>query len=152
MSTQSVMVKVVGMQAQLTDGNVLDVVQEDRTELEVSGVYSFQNGKHFVIYEEDDGEGHVTRNTVKIYENSFEVVKRGAVSAHFIFRAGERAESWYDTPYGRFSVALCVTDVRVAIGATELQAEASYMLEMNEEATARCTVCVTAMGVDREEG
>lgn len=165
MQKRDVTVRVVGTQRQMPSGTApRDLSEEDRTELVMSGVCSFQNGKYFVIYEEDDGEGHVTRNTVKIYQDWFEVTKKGAVCSHMVFRAGERNESWYDTPYGQFSVGLDVEEVRIVTSDSSfcgqpadrrtdrekedilLRAEASYLLEMNGALTARCRVCVEAAG------
>lgn len=148
MKPQSVTVRVTGIQRQRRESEGTDVIfsqEEERMELTVSGLYSFQNGKHFVIYDEDDGEGNVTRNTVKIYQDSFEVTKRGAAAAHMVFQPGRRTESWYDTPYGRIAMAFQVREVRIAVEtAARLKAEASYILEMNGEAAAWCHVCVEA--------
>ena len=91
MATQNVTVKVIGIQKQIVSrqGDLYVVsAEEERTEIAVSGTYSSVNGKHYLIYEEDLGEGYITGNTVKIYDGGFEVIKKGAVGAHMYFRAG----------------------------------------------------------------
>lgn len=123
--------------------------EEEQISVTVPGTCSYQNGKYFLMYEEDDGEGHATHSTVKIYEDHFEVAKRGAGgSSRMVFQAGERDESFYETPYGSFAMALCVENVSVRCEDTPsqlfLQAEASYILEWGGIPSSACTVCVTA--------
>lgn len=175
MGTKRVTVRVTGTQREIDGNAAVTELAEERTEVVASGVYSFQNGKHFVIYDEEDEEGNRTRNTVKVYGDGFEVSKRGHSSARMVFRSGQRDESVYQTPYGPLDIALCVEDVRVVLleaqdgaeqagecagaagccerastegasaeecPAPRLTAEASYLLEMNGQASAWCSVCV----------
>lgn len=145
MATQNVTVKVIGTQKQIVShkGNVYTVSTEaECTELTVPGTYSFTNGKHFLLYDEDHGEGHVTGNTVKIYDGVFEVIKKGASSAHMYFRAGQRDEGWYETPYGRFSMAIDVKTVDIIEGSDYVQVEATYIMELNGEPASRNRICI----------
>ena len=159
MATQNVTVTVIGIQKEILcrKGNLYTVsAQENRTEFTVTGTYSQIKDKQFLIYEEDLGEGYVTGNTVKIYDGMFEVIKKGAVGAHMYFRQGQRDEGWYDTPYGRFAMALEVKHVTVQeTKATNeqpgrLQVEASYVMELNGEPTSKNQILIRVEGICQE--
>ena len=156
MATQNVTVKVVGIQKEIISrkGDLYTVsAEEDRTEITVQGTYSSVNGKHYLIYDEDQGEGYVTGNTVKIYDGGFEVIKKGAVGAHMYFRAGQRDEGWYDTPYGRFAMTLDVKTVEIMEQKAQgedpgsLRAEATYVMELNGEPTSKNRIKIVAEGI-----
>ena len=156
MATQNVTVTVMGIQKEIISrkGDLFTVsAQEERTEIVVQGTYSSINGKHYLIYDEDMGEGHVTGNTVKIYDGGFEVIKKGAVGAHMYFRAGRRDEGWYDTPYGRFAMVLDVKTVEITEQSAQdgqlgsLRAEAAYVMELNGEPVSRNRICIVAEGI-----
>ena len=156
MATQNVTVTVIGTQKEIISrkGDLYTVsAQENRTEITVSGTYSCVNGKHYVIYDEDMGEGYVTGNTVKIYDGGFEVIKKGTVGAHMYFRAGQRDEGWYDTPYGRFAMALEVKTVDIMEQKAQdgklgsIKAEATYVMELNGEPTSKNRICIVAEGI-----
>ena len=156
MATQNVTITVTGIQKQIISrkGDLYTVsAQEDRTETRTQGTYSCVKGKHYLIYDEDMGEGYVTGNTVKIYEEGFEVIKKGAVSAHMYFRAGQRDEGWYDTPYGRFAMVLDVKTVEIKEQKAQegkpgsLRAEAAYVMELNGEPTSRNQICIVVEGI-----
>ena len=156
MATQNVTVTVTGIQKEIVGrkGDLYTVsAQENRTETVSQGTYSCVKGKHYLIYEEDLGEGYVTGNTVKIYEGGFEVIKKGAVGAHMYFKAGQRDEGWYDTPYGRFAMALEVKTVEITGQKAQegksgsLKAEATYVMELNGEPTSRNRICIAVEGI-----
>jgi len=156
MATQNVTVTVIGSQKEIISrkGDLYTVsAQENRTEITVSGTYSCVNGKHYVIYDEDMGEGYVTGNTVKIYDGGFEVIKKGAVGAHMYFRAEQRDEGWYDTPYGRFAMALEVKTVDIVEQKAQdgklggIKAEATYVMELNGEPTSKNRIYIVAEGI-----
>ena len=156
MATQNVTVTVTGIQKEIISrkGDLYTVsAQENRTETVSQGTYSCVKDKHYLIYEEDLGEGYVTGNTVKIYDGGFEVIKKGAVGAHMYFKAGQRDEGWYDTPYGRFAMALEVKTVEIVEQKPQgdklgsLRAEATYVMELNGEPTSRNQICIVAEGI-----
>ena len=159
MATQNVTVTVVGIQKEILSrkGDLYTVsAEENRTEFTVTGTYSQVKDKKFLIYDEDQGEGYVTGNTVKIYDGMFEVIKKGAVGAHMYFRQNQRDEGWYDTPYGRFAMALEVKHVTIQeTKATQdqpgcLQVEASYVMELNGEPTSKNQILIQVEGICQE--
>ena len=159
MATQNVTVTVVGIQKEILSrkGNLYTVsAEENCTEFTVQGTYSQVKDKQFLIYDEDQGEGYVTGNTVKVYDGMFEVIKKGAVGAHMYFRQGQRDEGWYDTPYGRFAMALEVKHVTIQeTKATKeqpgrLQVEASYGMELNGEPTSKNQILIRVEGICQE--
>lgn len=128
MRAQKVMVQITGTQRLFSewpetadsaqDGGA-DSTETAQTQQTLPGLYSCQKGAHFVVYEEDDGEGHVTRSTVKITEDSFEVMRKGAGCVRMAFRAGRRSECWYDTPCGRMPVVFDVKETEICLSQTE---------------------------------
>lgn len=161
MRAQKVMVQITGTQRLFSewpetadsaqDGGA-DSTETAQTQQTLPGLYSCQKGTHFVVYEEDDGEGHVTRSTVKITEDSFEVMRKGAGCVRMAFRAGRRSECWYDTPCGRMPVVFDVKETEICLPQTEgagadnpgdvLLARAAYVLEMEGRPVSENTVLV----------
>ncbi len=173
MGSQKVTVQITGTQRLLSEGPEVKTAETEggrgeepetkrgeteHTQLTASGIYSCRNGVHFVLYDEDDGEGHATRSTMKIVENVFEVTRKGAGGMHMVFRPGERWESRYDTPYGRIPVVFDVRETEICLPpagepATDrpgagviLLARADYILEIYGEAVFENTLVVRVCG------
>ena len=143
---QKVTVQISGTQKPVSEAGEA----EEHTRQIWPGVYSFQNGKHFVLYEEDDGEGNRTRSTIKADRNGFEVIKRGAVRTCLIFRTGGEHVCRYETPFGPLPMKLKTQTVEVelpedtdkASGPLCLSLTACYVLEWDKEPAAFCRVCI----------
>lgn len=156
MKPREVMVRIEGIRRPC--GEEAGRAEEDTSVCLAPGVYSYRNGTHFLIYEENDGGRCLTRNTVKVRENAMEVVKQGELCARMVFRAGQRSSCLYETPYGTIDMAFLTEHVRIGAevsgpeepGQPLWRAEASYMLELEGRAAARCSVRVSVY--DREEG
>ena len=144
--TQKVAVQITGTQRPVFEADE----GEERTRQVWGGVYSCRNGKHFVLYEEDDGEGHRTRNQIKADKNGFEIIKRGAVCTCLVFQPGGQYTGSYETPFGPLSMAIKTRMVEVELpeetgeksGPLRLKLRACYALEWDRQPAAVCEVCI----------
>ncbi len=124
--------------------------EEERTQQVWTGIYSCRNGKHFVIYEEDDGEGHRTQNTIKADRDGFEITKRGAGCTYLVFQPGRQHVCSYETPFGPLPLQLKTRTVEMELpgddggapGSLRLRLTACYVLEWDKQTAAVCEVCI----------
>ncbi len=66
------------------------------------GIYQYQNGKHYIRYEEaaEDGVGKV-KNTLKLSAQQIVMRKEGpGINTQLIFDPAEETHAVYQTPYG----------------------------------------------------
>lgn len=141
---QKVTVQITGVQRPVSEAGE----EEERTQQVWPGIYSCQNGKHFVIYEENDGEGSQTRNTIKADRNGFEVTRQGAVRTCLVFQTGGQQVCRYETPFGPLPMQLKTRMVEMelpedtgeASGPLRLGLTAFYVLEWDKEAAAACEI------------
>ena len=66
------------------------------------GIYQYQNGKHYIRYEEaaEDGGGRV-KNTLKLSAQQIVMKKEGpGISTEMIFDPAGETHAVYQTPYG----------------------------------------------------
>lgn len=69
------------------------------TELKVQGQYYEKGGSRYLLYEEQD-EGTVTKNTVKIKDCLLELSRSGPSRSRMLFQTGKAHHTNYITPYG----------------------------------------------------
>lgn len=94
---QQVKVRVYGIQN--IDG------EEQQQEVVTGGEYYEQNGKRFLLYEEEVQDAHKTvRTIVKESNKGIEVVKNGYISVKMSFSEGASFNSPYSTPMGSVSL------------------------------------------------
>ena len=87
----------------------LHMIEEEDGNVEVvtAGDYYNRNGKHYVVYDEvvEGLSGHIS-NTIKIGDNSLEVMKRGLTNTRMIFEKGKKTLTRYQTPYGILDLSI----------------------------------------------
>lgn len=134
--TKDVLVKISGLQF---------AGEEDSDSIEVitSGTYYKKNGKHYVLYEEVmEGTAEVTKNMIKIGEDSMEVTKKGPAAVHMVFEKDKKNVSYYDTPYGSLLIGIDAKEIRVNETDLDIHVEVAYGLEINYEHIADCHITV----------
>jgi uncharacterized beta-barrel protein YwiB (DUF1934 family) len=105
------------------------------------GTYAKKNGKHYIVYEEAQGDmQQMIKNTVKIQENCYEIIKGGPVRTHLRFEVGKPCSSFYETPYGNLVVQVSARDVFLEEKEEELNVRVNYELEVNYEKLADCRI------------
>lgn len=139
--TKEVFVRLSGMQFS-KDGEVPEPI-----EVISRGTYAKKNGKHYIVYDEVEGGLHeVIKNTVKIWDNCYEIIKGGAVRTHLKFEAGKSYSSFYETPYGNLVIQVHTKEVALEEKEEELNIHVFYELEINYEKMADCRIemCIQA--------
>ena len=74
---------------------------------EVLGKYYLKNGKQYILYEEKSLEdGMVSKNTIKISEDTVEVIKKGYGDMHLTFTEGKVNNTYLSTIAGKIFVGV----------------------------------------------
>ncbi len=118
-----------------------DGQENDTIEVIVPGTYYLKNGKHYILYEEVEENGKVTKNQLKVFEDGHvEIRKSGVLNAHMIFETGRKHFSSYQTPFGQIQVAMNTGVVKVAERLQDFVVEIDYELEVNREPLTDCRI------------
>ncbi|MCI7812228.1 MAG: DUF1934 domain-containing protein [Lachnospiraceae bacterium] len=140
--TEDVLLSVKGLQ-------VMEEAQEESIEVVTPGHYRFQNGKHYISYEEAvEGSKEKIQNLIKISEEVVEVTKRGFSNTHLVFEKHKRNVSYYDTPFGKFLVSILAKDIQIAEDQGEIKTRVEYSLEINYEYMADCSIQIQIASKD----
>ena len=121
----------------------LHMIEEEDANVEVvtAGDYYNRDGRHYVLYDEvvEGMSGHIS-NTIKIGENSLEVMKRGLINARMVFEKGKKTLTRYQTPYGILNLGILAREVKVEERDDAIDVAVEYVLEANEEQLAECRI------------
>ena len=121
----------------------LHMVDEEGGNVEVvtAGDYYNRGGKHYVIYDEvvEGMNGHIS-NTIKIGENSLEVLKRGLTNTRMVFEEGKKPLTRYQTPFGVLDLGILAREVKIEESEEVIDVAVDYVLEVNEEQLAECNI------------
>jgi len=134
--TKEVLVKISGLQF---------AGEEDSDSVEVitSGTYYKKNGKHYVLYEEVmEGTTDITKNVIKIGENSMEVTRKGSASVHMVFEKDKKNVSYYYTPFGNLLIGIDAKQIQIDETEMDINVKVNYGLEINYEHVADCHITV----------
>ena len=120
--------------------------EQEPIELVVPGQYYFQNGSHYLRYEDlmDETSTEPTVNYIKISSKAVEVRKKGLVNVHMVFERGKKNMTYYSTPYGTVEMGIAATGVMIEESENGIDMKVDYALEMNEEYVADCYLTVSA--------
>lgn len=132
--TKDVIITICGLQAGPDmDGEPIEMI--------TTGEYFYKNGKHYILYEEVvEGEGHVTKNRLKVGEDYMELTKKGVVSVHMVFEKDKKNLTHYYTPYGSLMIGIDAKSVDIKETENEIAIEVAYALELNQEHAADCNI------------
>lgn len=140
--TNEVLLTIAGLQ--LIDGE-----GETPIEIVTAGDYYHRNGKHYILYDEmiEGCSGHI-HNTVKIGEESLEVIKRGISNVHMVFEKNKKNVSCYATPFGNLTVGIMAHRIRIEERDTDIDVEVGYSLDVNDEYLADCSIQLNVKSKD----
>ncbi len=132
--TKQVLLTIAGLQYMGEEMN-------DPVEIVTAGDYYNRNGKHYVLYDEvvEGCTGHI-QNTIKIGEESLEVMKKGLSNVHMIFEKNKKNMSCYSTPFGNMTIGILANDIDVKESEKNIDIEVKYSLEVNYEHYADCSI------------
>ena len=121
----------------------LHMLEEEDGNVEVvtAGDYYNRNGKHYILYDEvvEGLSGHIS-NRIKISGDSVEVTKKGLTNTQLIFEKGKKHMTRYQTPYGILNLGVLTRDVQVREEDALIGGKVEYILEVNEQHLAECTI------------
>ena len=103
---KNVLIKIKGTQFQDNEPEV--------TELITTGSCYDKNGKTYILYEEVSDESmRTTKNTIKLYDNKAELIRRGESSVNITFEAGVKWDSYYMTPMGNLKMTFHTKSISI---------------------------------------
>ncbi len=136
--TKDILVKISGMQ--FTADND-DPNEPEPVEIIAPGEYYFKNGKHYIIYDEFmEGFDSVTKNVLKLKNDSLEITKRGSSNVHMIFEKDKKNLTCYTTPFGNLMMGIDARRILIEESEEEIYAQVEYALDINYEHLADCTI------------
>ena len=136
--TKDILVKISGMQ--FTADNE-DPNEPEAVEIIAPGEYYFKNGKHYIIYDEFmEGFDSVTKNVLKLKNDSLEITKRGSSNVHMIFEKDKKNLTCYTTPFGNLMMGIDARRILIEESEEEIYAQVEYALDINYEHLADCTI------------
>ena len=140
--TNEVLLTIAGLQ--LIDGD-----QEMPVEVVTAGNYYLRNGKHYILYDEvvEGCSGHI-HNTVKIGEESLEVIKKGISNVHMVFEKNKKNLTCYATPFGNLTVGIMAHRIQIEESDRDIDVQVSYSLDVNDEYLADCSIQMNVKSKD----
>ena len=140
--TKEVLLTIAGLQ-------LLEGEEGVPVEVVTAGSYYHRNGKHYILYDEvvEGCSGHI-HNTVKIGEESLEVIKRGISNVHMVFEKNKKNVSCYATPFGNLTVGIMAHRMRIEERDTDIDVEVGYSLDVNDEYLADCSIQLNVKSKD----
>lgn len=133
MMNQNVKVFIKGLHKSEDDSSDLGV--------EADGKYYLKNGKHYILYEEKLPETDVIiKNTIKICEDTVEVIKKGYNDMHLVFSEGKINNTYLSTIAGKIFVGINTEKLIVKEENQRINIVVEYSLMMNEEKVSDCKV------------
>ena len=138
--TKDVLVSISGKHADV----MMEAVPggDEAIEVVTPGSYYFQNGKHYIIYNELlEGSADVVTNKIKITgEDSLEIMKTGLSNTHMVFERNKKNLSYYKTPYGQMLVAVTTKSMDIEVEEDTINVAVDYVLDVNHEPMADCKI------------
>ena len=136
--TKQVLLSIRGVQL-LPDA----IETEEPVEVITTGEYYYQNGRHFIKYEEmSEGFEEKTQSMIKIKPDGVEVRKKGVINSHMVFEENKKNLTYYQTPLGLLQMGIAATKVDISETEEEIQVEVDYAMEVNDEHVADCSIVI----------
>lgn len=131
---KNVVITVRGLQPEVDADEPIEVIS--------AGTYMRKENTHYLSYEEADENGTLTKNRIKITDNSIEMVKKGTVTTQMMFLLGEKQYACYATPFGDLTLGITTKKISVKEDGESLTTNLRYGLEINGEHVSDCQLDV----------
>lgn len=136
--TKDVIVSIKGLQFESDENEPVEVVSV--------GQYYRKNEKHYILYEEiveeEQGYAEIMKNTIKISENSLEVLKKGSNNTHMIFEENKKNTTYYNTPFGQLIIGIDTTGFKLVEKENMIGIKVRYNLEINYSHISDCEILI----------
>ena len=116
--------------------------QENITRLSVRAEYYLKNGSHYILYEEKQPDGGLTKNTIKFKDNLLELTKRGAVNSRMVFERGREHMTDYATPFGLLRLGVLAQEIVFCQSGNFLEIQARYSLAQAGQPFSHCKITI----------
>lgn len=135
---EKVLIKIKGLQMM---SQIPEEDSDEAIEIINIGSYNVVGDKEYVRYDElVEGENKKCSNLIKIAGDTVEITKRGAITAHLSFVAGEKTMTCYDTPFGNIYLGIFTRGLDILRGEGSINITIDYALELNYEHVSDCKV------------
>lgn len=140
--TKNVIISLTGLQY---------AMEEEEAPIEVInfGQYYKKGEKHYLLYEETEESGRVTKCRIKVSEKELELQKRDRLNTRLLFLPGEAYLTNYETPYGSLLVGVNTYSLELYEEDEFLRATLKYGLEMNGEKAGECTLVLKVQSCEQ---
>lgn len=142
--TKDVIVSIKGLQFESDGDEPVEVISV--------GQYYYKNEKHYILYEEimedEQGNGEVTKNTIKISKDTMEILKKGANNTHMVFEENKKNLTYYNIPFGQLIIGIDTTGFKVIEEDNAIGVKIHYNLEINYSHVSDCEIVVKVLAKD----
>ena len=148
--TKDVLVSISGLQMAV---NEMESNDDEPIEVISAGTYYFKDGKHYIFFEEVvEGISGVTKTQIRLTEkHTLEVMKKGVSNMHMVFEKGKTNRCFYRTPLGELNLGICTSKIVVDDTEDNINIQAEYVLDVNYEPLADCTIKINIKSRGLEE-
>lgn len=124
-------------------GTQRDGETEETIETIHQGKHRVMAGKNIVLYEEihlDEAQSSttITKNIMKIEEDSLSLTKKGLIHTKMIFRKDFTHHGFYQTPFGIFDMTIHTTDLQITRQPDHYRLKIQYSLSLNKQHVSDC--------------
>lgn len=96
------------------------------------GTFYEKNSSAYVLYEDENEEGQISKCMLKINSDMLEMKKQGDCNARMTFCEGRVIESVYNTPYGNMGFNVSTQKMIVKKSEDKIRVEIAYTLLSGE--------------------
>jgi len=145
--TKDVLLKISGLQF---TADYDESSEPEPVEIIAPGEYYYKNGKHYIMYDEFmEGFDSVTKNVLKLKEDSLEITKKGSSNVHMVFEKHKKNMTCYTTPFGSLMMGIDAKSISIEESEEQINAKIKYALDVNYEHLADCTISLMVQPKDQ---
>ena len=123
---KNVVISVIG--SQLSGDTGVELM-----EMMTEGTFSRKGDDYYLSYQETETTGlEGTMTTIEATAQEVTLIRCGAVNTQFIFAKGKKYLSYYETPYGTYTVTITTNSLDVKIDDERGTIDIEYGVEINQ--------------------
>ncbi len=112
----------------------IDGDAEEPIELQTTGKFGVINDKYYIVYKESEMTGFAdTTTTIKIWDESVTVTRKGKYNMKIDYIKGEHKLCLYPTPYGEIGASVKTFDVDYSFGDANGWLKVDYTIDADNE-------------------
>lgn len=120
--------------------------QEDIIEMVTTGVFSRQNGKYYISYEESEATGFEgSKTTLKVEKGRVTMLRMGDAPSQLIVEDGIRHQCSYNTGYGPLMLGISGKGIRSTLTDQGGDVEFTYSVDINTSLASENKIFVSVL-------